>query len=194
MTERTALFGATALTFCGDRSYRDARNGAVLARTVRRDQPLWRSLRTSGDVLDVVDPSGAALLSVSRIPPGFRAGRWATVWGSDGGRIGAVRPKGFVHCDFLLQDPSGRLLAKARRSARGFREVYEIDDDALRARIGTVVEPEGSVRAMGKRGVLPTSRRLAVELAPGLPLGTRLLVLALPLAIRMRHAWDQQQI
>ena len=41
-------------------------------------------------------------------------------------RIGAVRPKGFVHCDFLLQDPSGRLLAKARRSARGFREVYEL--------------------------------------------------------------------
>ncbi|TDD79615.1 hypothetical protein [Actinomadura rubrisoli] len=191
-SERPALFQVGTLTFAGDRSYRDTSDGTLLAQAFQRDRSPWRSLMTAGEIMDFRDPSGAALLSVGRIPPGFRLRRWAPIFWPNDQKAGTIKPVGFVHCDFQLCGLDGATFATAERQARGFRESYQILD-GHRTPLGTVIEPEASVRAMSERGALPTSRWLNVELDPGIPDILHLLILGLPQVIRMRHGWDHRQ-
>lgn len=142
--------------------------------------------------MDVRNPYGALLLTVGRIRPGGSVFKQVPLWWPSGRRIGSIRPKGFVYCDFLLRDLDGGVLAVAKRAAWGFRENYLIQD-AHGIRIATVIEPAESVRSMGERGALPTSRWLNVEFQVDIPAPLRAFVLALPLVIRMRHGWDYWQ-
>ncbi|MFC5746258.1 hypothetical protein [Actinomadura rugatobispora] len=183
---RAALFRTPALTFSGDRTYVDRSDGEPLARAVRRT-------RFPRGIMDFTAPDGAVLLAVGRVPPGFRPYAWAPVSWPAGRRIGVIRPRGFVHCDFELRDPRGGVLAVAERGSRGFRESFLVRDARGGAEFAAVVEPEESVRAMGERGALPSARRLDVELLSDPPPDVHALVLALPLVIRMRHGWDHWQ-
>ncbi|XVQ14922.1 hypothetical protein ACQP1W_20990 [Spirillospora sp. CA-255316] len=192
-SERPALFRATALTFAGDRSYVDPVDGTVLAKAVRRPQTAWQSLRSAAEMMDISAPDGAVLLSVGRIPPGFRPRAWAPVTWPAGPRIGVIRPRGLFYCDFQLRDPQGTVLAVAERGSKEFRESFVVRDARRGADLATVVEPEESVRVLDERNAPPAARRLDVEFLSGPPPDVHALVLALPLAIRMRHGWDDWQ-
>ncbi|MFI0479595.1 hypothetical protein [Actinomadura sp. 9N215] len=187
MSAPNELFRTPALTFAGDRSFLDSRSGALLARTVQRNQSRRRML-SAGDVMDVRDPYGTVLLAIGRIRPGYRVSKRAQVWWPDGRRAGGIRPEGFVHCDFLLRDPDDAVLGVAERASRGFRENYRVND-VHGVRVATVVEPLESVRSMGEKGALPSSRWLNVEFQSDVTASLHALVLALPLTIRMRRSW-----
>jgi hypothetical protein len=192
-SRRPALFRAAALTFTGDRSYVDPADGTVLARAVRRPLTAWQALRSAAELMDLSAPDGTVLLSVGRIPPGFRPRAWAPVSWPAGPRIGVIRPRGLFYCDFQLRDPHGAVLAVAERGSREFRESFVVRDARRGADLATVVEPEESVPVLDERDAPPPSRRLDVEFLAEPPPDVHALVLALPLVIRMRHGWDDWQ-